>query len=123
MIVKGKQFVKAKDQRYIDQTIIKKTVMDFEFSPKWLAVLFVIAGIVVVFMLMGGSLTQLFSSSMQDSVVVQIKEGNTCIVEPPDGIPRTIDNCPYKKGENITINYKPGLPSLEGHKPQNSSIA
>jgi len=56
--------------------------MDFEFSPKWLAVLFVIAGVVVVFMLMGGSLTQLFSSSIQESVTVQIKQGDTCIVEP-----------------------------------------
>lgn len=37
--------------------------MDFEFSPKWLAVLFVIAGVVFVFVLMGGSLHQLFSSA------------------------------------------------------------
>lgn len=96
--------------------------MDFEFSPKWLAVLFVIGGIVVVFMLMGGSLTQLFSSSIQESVLIQIKKGNTCIVEPLDGIPRTIDNCPYEKGENITINYKKGFPALEGHTPQNSPI-
>lgn len=90
--------------------------MDFEFSPKWLAVLFVIGGIVVVFMLMGGSLTQLFSESIQESVLVQIKEGNTCIVEASDGIPRSINNCPYQKGENITISYKQGLPSLESHK-------
>lgn len=41
--------------------------MDFEFTPKWLAVLFIIAGVVVVFMLMGGSLTQLFSSSIQEN--------------------------------------------------------
>ena len=90
--------------------------MDFELSPKWLAVLFVIAGIVVVFMLMGGSLTQLFSSSIQETVTVQIKQGDTCIVEPSDGVPRTIDNCPYQQGESITINYKQGLPSLESHK-------
>ncbi|VFJ13504.1 hypothetical protein [Candidatus Nitrosocosmicus franklandus] len=90
--------------------------MDFEFSPKWLAVLFVIAGVVVVFMLMGGSLTQLFSSSTQESVLVQIKQGNTCVIEASDGIPRTIDNCPYQLGDNITISYKQGLPSLEGHQ-------
>jgi hypothetical protein len=92
--------------------------MDFEFSPKWLAVLFVIAGVVVVFMLMGGSLTQLFSSSIQESVTVQIKQGETCIVEPSDGVPRSIDSCPYQQGENITINYKKGLPSLESHNTQ-----
>ena len=44
--------------------------MNFEFSPKVLALLFVIAGVVVVFMLMGGSLKQLFSSSIQEDVTV-----------------------------------------------------
>ena len=92
--------------------------MDFEFSPKWLALLFVVAGVVVVFMLMEGSLTQLFSSGVQESVFVQLKEGNTCVVEASDGIPRTINNCPYQKGDNITINYKQGLPTLEGHRAQ-----
>jgi hypothetical protein len=90
--------------------------MDFEFSPKWLAVLFIIAGVVVVFMLMGGSLTQLFSSPIQERVLVQIKEGDTCIVEASDGVPRSINNCPYQQADNITISYKQGLPSLEGHQ-------
>jgi hypothetical protein len=39
--------------------------VDIEFSPKRLAELFIISGVVVVFMLMGGSLTQLFSASIQ----------------------------------------------------------
>jgi hypothetical protein len=90
--------------------------MDFELSPKWMAVLFIIGGVVVVFMLMGGSLTQLFSSSIQESVVVQIKEGNNCVIEASDGIPRTINNCPYQQGDNITISYKQGLPSIESHQ-------
>ena len=68
--------------------------MDFDLSPKILAVFFVIAGIVVVFMLMGGSLTQLFSGSIEEVVSVQIKQGNTCVVEASDGVPRSIDNCP-----------------------------
>lgn len=68
--------------------------MDFDLSPKILAVFFVIAGIVVVFMLMGGSLTQLFSGSIEEAVSVQIKQGNTCVVEASDGVPRSIDNCP-----------------------------
>ena len=90
--------------------------MDFEFSPKWLALIFVIGGIVVVFMLMGGSLTQLFSSGIQENVVVQLKEGNTCVVEASDGVPPIINNCPYQKGDNITISYKQGLPTLESHR-------
>ncbi|TVP40976.1 hypothetical protein [Candidatus Nitrosocosmicus arcticus] len=89
--------------------------MDFEFSPKMLAILFIIAGVIVVFMLMGGSLTQLFSSSIQEKVPVQNKQNDTCIVEASDGIPRSINNCPYQQGENITINYKKGFPELEGH--------
>jgi hypothetical protein len=89
--------------------------MDFEFTPKWLAVLFIVAGVVVVFMLMGGSLTQLFSSSIREIVQVQIKQGNTCVVEASDGVPRSIDNCPYQLGENVTINYKQGIPAIESH--------
>ena len=90
--------------------------MDFEFTPKWLAVLFIIAGVIVVFMLMGGSLTQLFSSSIQEIVQVQIKQGSTCVVEPSDGVPRSIDNCPYQLRENVTINYKQGIPAIESHR-------
>ena len=90
--------------------------MDFEFTPKWLAILFIVAGVVVVFMLMGGSLTQLFSSSIQEIVQVQIKQGDTCVVEASDAVPRSIDNCPYQLGENVTINYKQGIPPIENHR-------
>lgn len=90
--------------------------MDFELSPKMLAVLFIIAGIVVVFMLMGGSLTQLFSASIQEAVQVQIKQGDTCVVEASDGVPRSIDNCPYQLGDNVTISYKQGIPAIESHR-------
>lgn len=90
--------------------------MNFEFSPKILAVLFIVAGVIVVFMLMGGSLTQLFSSSIQETVSIQIKHGDTCVVEASDGVPRSINNCPYQQGENITITYKQGIPSIESHQ-------
>ncbi|MDN5847132.1 MAG: hypothetical protein L0H53_12765 [Candidatus Nitrosocosmicus sp.] len=84
-------------------------------TPKILAVLFIILGIVVVFMLMGGSLTQLFSSSKQENGIIQIKQNGTCVVEASDGIPRSIQNCPYDQGDNITINYKQGLPGMQSH--------
>lgn len=90
--------------------------MDFEFSPKMLAILFIIAGVVVVFMLMGGSLTQLFSASIQEVVPVQIKQGDICVVEASDGVPRSINNCPYQVGDNVTINYKQGIPAIESHR-------
>ena len=89
--------------------------MDFEFSPKWVAVLFVIGGVVVVFMLMGGSLTQLFSGSIQEVVYVQIKQGDTCVVEASDGVPRSINNCHYQLGDNVTISYKQGIPAIESY--------
>lgn len=89
--------------------------MDYEFSPRMLALLFIGGGFLVVFILMGGSLTQLFSSSIQESVLIQLKERETCVVEASDGIPRIINNCPYNKGDNITINYKQGLPNLDAH--------
>lgn len=90
--------------------------MDFDISPKTLAVIFVVAGVVFVFVLMGGSLRQLFSNTIEENVTVQILQGDTCIVEGSDKIPRTIENCPYEKGDNITIGYKQGLPSLESHR-------
>ena len=90
--------------------------MDFDFSPKMLAVLFIIAGVVLVFILLGGSLQQLFSPSIQELVIVKIKQDGTCIVEASDGIPRSIENCPYSQGQNFTIYYKQGLPSIESYQ-------
>jgi hypothetical protein len=90
--------------------------MDFEFSPKWLAALFIIAGVVVVFMLMGGSLTQLFSAGIEEVVSVQIKQGDTCVVEASDGVPRTIDSCTYQLGDDVTISYKQGIPAIGSHR-------
>lgn len=88
--------------------------MDFDLSPKMIAVLFIILGVVVVFLLMGGSLQQLLSSSIQENVPVKIKQNSTCVVEASDGIPRSIENCPFDVGDNVTITYKHGLPAIEG---------
>ncbi|HEU5120243.1 MAG TPA: hypothetical protein VFT71_04580 [Candidatus Nitrosocosmicus sp.] len=52
--------------------------MDFDLSPKMIAVLFIILGVAVVFLLMGGSLQQLLSSSIQENVSVKVKQNNTC---------------------------------------------
>jgi len=90
--------------------------MDFDLSPKMLAFLFIIAGIVLIFILMGGSLQQLFSPSIQELVVVKIKQNGTCIVEASDGIPRSVENCPYSQGQNFTVYYKQGLPNIERYQ-------
>lgn len=90
--------------------------MDFDLSPKMFTILFLIAGVVLVFILLGGSLQQLFSPSIQELVIVKIKQDGTCIVEASDGIPRSIENCPYSQGQNFTIYYKQGLPSIERYQ-------
>jgi hypothetical protein len=87
--------------------------MDFDLSPKMLAILFIIAGVVLVFILLGGSLQQLFSSSIQEIVVVKIKQNGTCIIEASDGIPRSIENCPYSQGQNLTIITSKDCPVLK----------
>ncbi len=90
--------------------------LDYDISPKVLAIIFIIAGVVFVFVLMGGSLSQMFSSGMQENVVVAIKQGDACIVEASDKVPRSIPSCQYQQGENITITYKQGLPAIESHQ-------
>jgi hypothetical protein len=89
--------------------------LEFELSPQILGLLFLLLGVVIVFILLGGSLGQLFSSSIQENVIVEIKQSETCIVEASDNIPRKIQNCPYEQGHNITISYKQGLPGIQSH--------
>ncbi|MDQ4074140.1 MAG: hypothetical protein M3162_07540 [Thermoproteota archaeon] len=90
--------------------------MDFDLSPKVLGIIFIVGGVSLVFVLLGGSLGQMFSSSIQENVVVTLKQGDTCVVEASDDVPRSISNCAYQKGENITITYKQGLPAIEKHQ-------
>lgn len=90
--------------------------MDYDISPKKWAIIFVMVGVVFVFVFMGGSLRQLFTNPIEENVTVEFLQGNTCTVEASDKIPRTIENCPYKLGDNITIGYKQGMPSLESHR-------
>jgi len=90
--------------------------VDFELSPKVLGIIFIAGGVVLVFVLLGGSLGQMFSSGIEENVVVTIKQGDTCVVEASDDVPRSISSCPYQKGENVTITYKQGLPAIEKHR-------
>ncbi|MDN5846534.1 MAG: hypothetical protein L0H53_09710 [Candidatus Nitrosocosmicus sp.] len=92
--------------------------MEFELSPQILGALFIILGVVIVFILLDGSLGQLFGSSIQENVMVEIKQNGTCIAEAADNIPRSIRNCTYEQGDNITISYKQGLPGVQSHSQQ-----
>ena len=91
--------------------------MSFEsISPKILALIFGIAGVAIVFAIMGSSASNLFSGSITDEAVVKIKQGPNCIVEGADEIPRTITDCPYNVNDTILITYKAQQPAVEKHE-------
>ena len=80
-----------------------------------LALIFIITGIVIILALLGSSVKNLFSGSVTKHVTVILKKGNECVVEPSDGIPRTISNCNFAVGDNLSVTYKPKQPALENY--------
>ena len=91
--------------------------MSFEnISFGKLAIIFIIAGIVLVIAIMGSSAKNLFSGSITDEAIVKIKQGPNCIVEGADEIPRTITDCPYNVNDTILITYKSQQPAVEKHE-------
>jgi hypothetical protein len=88
-----------------------------------LAILFVVAGAVIILALLGSSARNLFSDAITEQVAVKLKNDNDCIVEPSDGIPRVISNCKYNVGDNLSVAYKPKQPTLERYELLNSSAS
>ncbi|MGA7370207.1 MAG: hypothetical protein WBX01_13855 [Nitrososphaeraceae archaeon] len=86
-------------------------------SPALLAILFVAAGIVIVFFISGFQIFDVLSPGISEEVVVSIKQNDVCIVEASDNVPRQIQNCPYQEGQRITIVYKYEQPAIESHGP------
>ena len=79
-------------------------------STKKLAILFGLAfagAILVIQMVQGFPLKDLFQPSKTEVVSVSTRLNNTCIVTPSDERPREITNCTYSIGDNITITYNP----------------
>jgi hypothetical protein len=91
--------------------------MSFTNSPAKMAVIFIIAGIAIVFAILGTSATGVFVSSTTEGGVIEIKQTNECVVRASDDIPRKISNCPYDQGQEISITYKSGQPNIESHRP------
>lgn len=56
---------------------------------------------------------------VDDNAVVIIKdpEDGSCIVEALDKIPRSISECPYEKGDIVTITFTEGTDQVKNHKP------
>ena len=84
---------------------------DISFSK--LAIIFIIAGVVLVLAIMRSSATNLFSKSVTEEAQVKIKHQGNCVVEASDEIPRTIENCPYNVNDTLVITYKPQRPDIE----------
>jgi hypothetical protein len=68
-----------------------------------MAIIFIIAGVVIVFAIFGTSTRSIFGSSTTEEGTVEIKQADECIVQASDGIPREISNCPYDQVQTISI--------------------
>ena len=88
--------------------------MSFQnISPWKLAIIFIVAGVVIILALFGSSARNLFSGSITEEVPVMLKKDNDCVVEPSDGIPRVSSNCNYAVGDNLSVTYKTKQPAIE----------
>jgi hypothetical protein len=86
-----------------------------------LAVIFIIAGVVLVLAIMGSSATNLFSGNITEEAKVTIKQDENCVVEAPDEVPRTIANCPYNVNDTILITYKSQQPGVINHESKTNN--
>lgn len=94
---------------------------EFErMSTKKLAILFGLAffgAFMVIQMIQGFPLTELFTrQTVTGEVAVLIKQGNVCVVEPPDAQPKEIQQCPYSEGDILVVTYYKGATKLESHR-------
>jgi hypothetical protein len=87
-----------------------------------LGLVLIITGIVIILALLGSSAKNLFSGAIIEDVPVKLKNGNDCIVEPSDKIPRVITNCNFNVGDNLSVTYKIKQPSIEKFELKDSSV-
>jgi hypothetical protein len=96
--------------------------MSFQNISMWkLAVIFIVAGAVIIFAIFGSSAKNLFSEPIIEDVSVKLKKDKDCVVEPSDGIPRVISNCNYAIGDILSVTYKLQQPAIESHVLKNST--
>lgn len=93
---------------------------EFErISTKKLAILFGLAflgAFMVIQMIQGFPLAQLlFRQTVTEEVRVSIKQGDTCVVEPADRQPKSIEGCPYNVGDILIVTYYEGSTTTESH--------
>ena len=97
---------------------------EFEkMSTKKLAILFGLAFfgafmvIQMIQMIQGFPLAQLFTrKTVTQDVLVSLKQGDVCVVEPPDSQPKEIRQCLYNVGDVLVVTYYEGSTKLESHR-------
>jgi len=87
-----------------------------DISLKKLAIILIAAGVIIVFAISGFQARNVFAPSVTEEAQVMIKQGDTCIVEGSDRVPREIRNCSYNKGDTVLITFKPQQPNIEKHE-------
>lgn len=88
-------------------------------STKKLAILFGLAflgAFMLIQMVQGFPLAELlFRQAVIEEVKVSIKQEDVCVVEPADGQPKSIQQCPYNLGDTIVVTYYEGSTKVESH--------
>jgi hypothetical protein len=88
-------------------------------STKKLAILFGLAflgAFMLIQMVQGFPLAELlFRQTVTEEVKVSIKQEDVCVVEPADGQPKSIQQCPYNLGDTLVVTYYEGSTKVESH--------
>jgi hypothetical protein len=58
----------------------------------------------------------LFRQTTTEQVNVSLKQEDVCVVEPADGQPKSIQNCPYNVGDTLIVTYYEGSTNVESHR-------
>lgn len=108
---------------FFTYTIFKYIIIRYDLSLSFdnisfskLAIIFIIAGVVLVLAILGSSATSLFSESITEEAEVKMKQEGNCIVEAGDRIPRMISDCSYNVNDTVLITYKTKQPAIEKHQ-------
>ncbi|HEX7031467.1 MAG TPA: hypothetical protein VF172_00560 [Nitrososphaera sp.] len=94
---------------------------EFErMSTRKLAILFGLAffgAFMVIQMIQGFPLFQLFTrQTVTGEVPVKFRQGDVCVIEPPDLQPKEIHNCTYSEGDILIVSYYEGSTNVESHR-------
>jgi hypothetical protein len=92
-------------------------------STKKLAILFGLAffgAFMFIQMIQGFPLAEiLFRQTVTEQVNVLIKQGDVCVIETPDGQPKSIQGCSYNLADPLIVTYYEGSTNVESHRLNN----